>query len=803
MGTIGHNPVNLSTLNHSFDPVSPRNGSTSSNLTNMETSNNNVDIGHNINSGSNGHGNDTSTISPRTSSADDNFINQNGKRAAFAMNPFYSSFIVDSVNNRIDDIEIMPISKLNRQEMSSISSAISRSISDKESISIASKTPGHQYTRISHALSQQNNRAPLNDATHSSNLTSTPSLSPRTSSSSIFEPQVITKKSLSTSLPNSPLTNTPALNRSSSSVLGSVMVPNEASISATTTHNLTTKCDIPVPTTNFISTTSTSSSGPVPAPLISSPAVIAANVSTAGSNTQPTTDYPKTTRRKMAHRSFNNQFDPVDQVDSSKKPADSSIKVTETTASAPQFISNKVNGFSHFATRNHHGPIMQKASSVDNDNSASLKQLKNLQTSTPPNLPTSQFESWKSVGSIDVIKMQNPSFSLNNPKNQNHSHHHNTALPHPSVSFTSTPQSKNIINPSSPQQQMASQSKNLNNQYIPSNSVSNNAKGTTYGINMVSGWHEVNSFAVSSIKNKYTENSTQNSSANGNSTIGDGTGNNINMNYNASPSNISSGNKGTNGGVAGNPGGSSGTSGSSGSGGSGGSSGSGTNNNDPPADKNDKAVAQVFQCKKCNQILSDSYAFEGALSDDDSLSIIVVNSILPGSVKLFDEISMSNNGSDRGASFLLIQCQSCETPIGRMYLSTPSHLDFARDKYTFLAGRLKFYSVGRLSYIAPDVSQTIKDLLTPTPSRTSKQFAMIESMLMTMHHQVEKLTEQGSLKDVKISLLESKLLSMESKITGNATFRPGSTTTPVATPSMEAAKTVVSNGNPPGTAGNI
>lgn len=164
-----------------------------------------------------------------------------------------------------------------------------------------------------------------------------------------------------------------------------------------------------------------------------------------------------------------------------------------------------------------------------------------------------------------------------------------------------------------------------------------------------------------------------------------------------------------------------------------------------PAPVEKTPVATVFQCKKCNRIFSDSYSWVGALGSDSGQGIFVVNSVVNGSVQILrgTELQSSQHGVDKGASFYHIVCATCKTNIGRIYITSPPLLDFARNLYSFLVPRISFYSVGNLEESSQDISDAIRDLITGAPSAMSRQMAILETMVIALSEQVKSLEQKA------------------------------------------------------------
>lgn len=72
-------------------------------------------------------------------------------------------------------------------------------------------------------------------------------------------------------------------------------------------------------------------------------------------------------------------------------------------------------------------------------------------------------------------------------------------------------------------------------------------------------------------------------------------------------------------------------------------------------------------------------------------------------------------------------------------MTTTQHMDFARGMYTFMAEEMAFYLCGSHKQAEPGIDEAIKALLKPSPSKTSKQLAMVETVLMKVHQQLHEL----------------------------------------------------------------
>ncbi|KAK8814281.1 hypothetical protein WA158_008143 [Blastocystis sp. Blastoise] len=97
----------------------------------------------------------------------------------------------------------------------------------------------------------------------------------------------------------------------------------------------------------------------------------------------------------------------------------------------------------------------------------------------------------------------------------------------------------------------------------------------------------------------------------------------------------------------------------------------------------------VFQCKKCHVILGDSFSLT---CTDQQLNMITLKSVIH--VTISEELQTSASGPDRGSTFNSLQCESCKSVIGKMYLTTSRQLDQHRDLFSFSIDTVDAYVLG-------------------------------------------------------------------------------------------------------------
>ncbi len=99
----------------------------------------------------------------------------------------------------------------------------------------------------------------------------------------------------------------------------------------------------------------------------------------------------------------------------------------------------------------------------------------------------------------------------------------------------------------------------------------------------------------------------------------------------------------------------------------------------------------VFQCSKCRSIIGDSLAWVGAYED---LSAVVLHHVSDSAIRTRRDRVTSQNAFDLGSTFLILECQVCDELIGRIYKTTPKHLDDIRDCYCLDVKQVDSYQLG-------------------------------------------------------------------------------------------------------------
>lgn len=131
----------------------------------------------------------------------------------------------------------------------------------------------------------------------------------------------------------------------------------------------------------------------------------------------------------------------------------------------------------------------------------------------------------------------------------------------------------------------------------------------------------------------------------------------------------------------------------------------------------------VFQCASCLLIVADSLSWVRATPE---LRTFTLAAAPAGTILVSDDLSTSHDGHDLGSTYASFACASCNTPLGRIYRTTPRHLDDLRDYLTFDAGALKNYQVGADEAARDPLPEDADlEILKPEPGAIAQRLAIV------------------------------------------------------------------------------
>ena len=104
-------------------------------------------------------------------------------------------------------------------------------------------------------------------------------------------------------------------------------------------------------------------------------------------------------------------------------------------------------------------------------------------------------------------------------------------------------------------------------------------------------------------------------------------------------------------------------------------------------DEDDTRSVVVLQCRSCRTIVGDTSSLvmkkRGVIAIETAVSVTRAR-----------ETRTSKEGDDRGCTYALLSCATCDAHLGRWYMTTPRAMDAMRDCHAFDAAALTTYSVG-------------------------------------------------------------------------------------------------------------
>jgi hypothetical protein len=117
------------------------------------------------------------------------------------------------------------------------------------------------------------------------------------------------------------------------------------------------------------------------------------------------------------------------------------------------------------------------------------------------------------------------------------------------------------------------------------------------------------------------------------------------------------------------------------------------NNNDNDNDETLITSPLVFYCSKCRTIVGDSFSY---LSSDAELKVITLSAT--SNIQRSADVYTSKSGADVGSTYFSFACVSCQTSLGRYYLTTSKDLDYLREKFSFNVDSISSYTLGNAQH---------------------------------------------------------------------------------------------------------
>lgn len=159
----------------------------------------------------------------------------------------------------------------------------------------------------------------------------------------------------------------------------------------------------------------------------------------------------------------------------------------------------------------------------------------------------------------------------------------------------------------------------------------------------------------------------------------------------------------------------------------------------------------VFYCSKCRTLVGDSFSY---LSSDAELKVITLSAT--SNIQRSADVYTSKSGADVGSTYFSFACVSCQTSLGRYYLTTSKDLDYLREKFSFNVDAISSYTLGNAQHgkipdPLPDAEYDNIDIvdknddnnLKETVITLSQEIVKIQALFIGLVDRIDKL-EQNS-----------------------------------------------------------
>ena len=146
-------------------------------------------------------------------------------------------------------------------------------------------------------------------------------------------------------------------------------------------------------------------------------------------------------------------------------------------------------------------------------------------------------------------------------------------------------------------------------------------------------------------------------------------------------------------------------------------------------DEDDTRSVVVLQCRSCRTIVGDTSSLvmkkRGVIAIETAVSVTRAR-----------ETRTSKEGDDRGCTYALLSCATCDAHLGRWYMTTPRAMDAMRDCHAFDAAALTTCSVG--SSAAGDDAAAALGAPDPTEELRA-DLTKVQDVLLGLHTRLTNL----------------------------------------------------------------
>lgn len=145
--------------------------------------------------------------------------------------------------------------------------------------------------------------------------------------------------------------------------------------------------------------------------------------------------------------------------------------------------------------------------------------------------------------------------------------------------------------------------------------------------------------------------------------------------------------------------------------------------------------------RTCRHVLTDSNFLKEARQD---VGVVVFTDAWDEHVTVAPDFVTSNEGADRGSTYLPVACASCAVPLGRVYKTTPPALDTLRDCFSFSLGALRSYMLGSCGSADADSPEFRSAVYSPSPASLARENALLKGVVLDLHRRMEALEKAAA-----------------------------------------------------------
>ena len=160
----------------------------------------------------------------------------------------------------------------------------------------------------------------------------------------------------------------------------------------------------------------------------------------------------------------------------------------------------------------------------------------------------------------------------------------------------------------------------------------------------------------------------------------------------------------------------------------------------------------VFQCRQCSAIVGDSFDLVAADSATSTVALasegfdftaLTSLNVPPSSgahnIEVQQTLSRSAEGVDAGCEFHALFCQSCNSEIGRQYVSTKGAIDHLRRHFTLHKASIRSYELGSGKEVEPNEEESLLSKTTAYVEQVEEKVGSLEGRVDESFSEIAKV----------------------------------------------------------------